>query len=57
VNIPDIDFMRIRSLGPGGQRDGFEQFIRQQVSQEPPADDAKFVSLHGACGDGGFECY
>jgi hypothetical protein len=57
VNIPDIDFTRIRSLGPGGQRDGFEQFICQQVAQEPPADDAKFVSLRGAGGDGGVECY
>jgi hypothetical protein len=57
VNIPDIDFTRIRSLGPGGQRDGFEQFICQQVAQEPPVHDAKFVSLHGAGGDGGVECY
>lgn len=57
MNIPDIDFTRIRSLGPGGQRDGFEQFNCQQVAQEPPADDAKFVSLRGAGGDGGVECY
>jgi len=56
VNIPDIDFTRIRSLGPGGQRDGYEQFICQQVAQEPPTTDAKFVSLHGA-GGGGVECY
>jgi hypothetical protein len=58
VNIPDIEFTRIRSLGPGGQRDGYEQFICQQVAQEPPTADAKFVSLHGAAGgDGGVECY
>ncbi|HYQ68071.1 hypothetical protein [Actinophytocola sp.] len=57
MNIPDIDFTRIRSLGPGGQRDGYEQFICQQVAQEPPTSDAKFVSLHGAGGDGGVECY
>lgn len=57
MNIFDIDFTRIRSLGPGGQREGFEQFICQQVAQESPAADAKFVSLHGAGGDGGVECY
>lgn len=56
MNIPDIDFTRIRSLGPGGQRDGYEQFICQQVAQEPPEDGSKFVSLHGAGGDGGVEC-
>ena len=57
MNIPDIDFTRIRSLGPGGQRDGYEQFICQQVAQEPPEGGSKFVSLHGAGGDGGVECY
>ncbi|MFD0690930.1 hypothetical protein [Actinomadura fibrosa] len=57
MNIPDIEFTRIRSLGPGGQRDGYEQFICQQVAQEPPATKARFVSLHGAGGDGGVECY
>lgn len=57
MNIPEIQFTRIRSLGPGGQRDGYEQFICQQVAQEPPTADAKFVSLHGAGGDGGVECY
>lgn len=57
MNIPDIDFTRIRSMGPGGQRDGYEQFICQQVAQESPASDSKFVSLHGAGGDGGVECY
>lgn len=57
MNIPDLDFTRIRSIGPGGQRDGYERFICQQVAQEPPASDAKFVSLHGDGGDGGVECY
>ncbi|MEU9867834.1 hypothetical protein AB0C87_08300 [Actinomadura sp. NPDC048021] len=57
MNIPDIEFTRIRSLGPGGQRDGYEQFICQQVAQEPPTTEARFVSLHGAGGDGGVECY
>lgn len=57
MNIPDIDFTRIRSVGPGGQRDGYEQFICQQVAQELPEDNSKFVSLHGAGGDGGVECY
>lgn len=57
MNIPDIDFTRIRSLGAGGQRDGYEQFICEQVAQEPPVVEAKFVSLHGAGGDGGVECY
>lgn len=56
MKFPDIDFTRIRSLGPGGQRDSYEQFICQQVAQEPPTADAKFVSLHGAGGDGGVEC-
>lgn len=57
MNIPDIDFARVRSLGAGGQRDGYEQFICELVAQEPPDADAKFVSLHGAGGDGGVECY
>ena len=35
-DIPDIDFTCVRSLGPGGQRDGYEQFICQQVAQDPP---------------------
>jgi hypothetical protein len=57
VNIPDLDFTRIRPVGSGGQRDGYEQFICQQVSQEPPYAGAVFVSLHGAGGDGGVECH
>ncbi|WP_166998617.1 NACHT domain-containing protein [Paramicrobacterium fandaimingii] len=57
MNIPDIDFARVRSLGAGGQRDGYEQLICELVAQEPPVADAKFVSLHGAGGDGGVECY
>lgn len=57
MNIPDIDFSRIRSLGPSGQRGGFEQFICQQVAQESPEADSKFVSLHGDGGDGGVECF
>lgn len=57
MNIPDIDFARVRSLGAGGQRDGYEQLICELVAQEPPHADAKFVSLHGAGGDGGVECY
>ena len=57
MNIPDIDFTRIRSVGPSGQRGGFEQFICEQVAQESPEPDAKFVSLHGDGGDGGVECY
>lgn len=57
MEFPDIDFTRIRSLGPGGRRDGYEQFVCQQVAQEQPTADAKFVSLHGAGGDGGVECY
>ncbi len=57
MNIPDIDFTRIRPLGPSGQRAGFEQFICEQVAQEPPAADAKFLSLHGDGGDGGVECF
>lgn len=57
MNIPDIDFNRIRSLGAGGQRDGYEQFICEQVAQESPDAGARFVSLHGAGGDGGVECY
>ncbi|MCK9877867.1 hypothetical protein MXD59_19145 [Frankia sp. Ag45/Mut15] len=56
MNIPDIEFTRIRSLGPGGQRDGYEQFICQQVAQESPTAGARFVSLYGAGGDGGVEC-
>ena len=55
--IPDVDFARIRPLGSGGQRDGYEQFICEQVAQEPPVAEATFVSLHGAGGDGGVECY
>lgn len=57
MNIPDIDFTRVRSSGAGGQRDGYEQLICELVAQEPPGADAKFVSLHGAGGDGGVECY
>lgn len=57
MNIPDIDFARVRSLGAGGQRDAYEQFICELVAQEPPDADAKFVSLHGAGGAGGVECY
>lgn len=57
MNIPDIDFARVRSLGDGGQRDGYEQLICELAAQEPPHPDAKFVSLHGARGDGGVECY
>lgn len=57
MNIPDIGFARVRSLGAGGQRDGYEQLICELVAQEPPHADAKFVSLHGAGGDGGVECY
>ena len=57
MNIPDIDFTRIRPLGPGGQRAGFEQFICEQVAREAPEPGAKFVSLHGDGGDGGVECY
>lgn len=57
VNIPDLDFTRIRSGGPSGQRGGFEQFICQQVAQESPEPGAKFVSLHGDGGDGGVECF
>lgn len=57
MDIPDIDFNRIRSLGVGGQRDGFEQLICRQVAQEPPEPGATFVSLHGAGGDGGVECF
>lgn len=57
MNIPEIDFARVRSLGAGGQRDGYEQLICELAAQEPPHADAKFVSLHGAGGDGGVECY
>ncbi|UYQ78208.1 ATP-binding protein [Glutamicibacter sp. JL.03c] len=57
MNIPDIDYSRVRSLGPGGKRDGYEQFICELVAQEPPHADANFASLHGAGGDGGVECY
>jgi hypothetical protein len=57
MNIRDIDFTRIRSLGPDGQRAGFEQFICQQVAQVPPEVGSTFVSLHGAGGDGGVECF
>lgn len=57
MNIPDIDFARVRSLGAGGQRDGYEQLICELVAQGLPDADAKFVSLHGAGGDGGVECY
>lgn len=57
MNIPDIDFARVRSLGAGGQRDGYERLICELTAQEPPDADAKFVSLHGAGGDGGVECY
>lgn len=57
MNIPDIDFTRMRPLGPGGQRAGFEQFICEQAARETPGPGAKFVSLHGDGGDGGVECY
>ncbi|WP_406356203.1 hypothetical protein OHB56_27355 [Streptomyces sp. NBC_01635] len=32
MHLPDIDLTRIRALGAGGQRDGFEQFICEAIS-------------------------
>lgn len=44
-------------MGAGGQRDGFEQFVCELAAEDPPGPDARFVSLHGAGGDGGVECF
>jgi hypothetical protein len=57
MKLPDIDFTRIRSLKPGGQREGFEQFVAELVADNPPAEHAAFVRIDGAGGDGGVECY
>ncbi|MFD7625016.1 hypothetical protein ACFV7Q_03025 [Streptomyces sp. NPDC059851] len=57
MHLPDIDFTRIRALGAGGQRDGFEQFICELAAEESPHADATFVSLNGSGGDGGVECF
>lgn len=57
VDLPDIDFTRIRSGGPAGQREGFEQFVAELAAEDPPADGATFVRIDGAGGDGGVECF
>lgn len=57
MNLPDLDFSRIRSAGPGGQREGFEQFTCQLAAQDLPAEGGTFHRLHGAGGDGGVECF
>ena len=54
MNIPDIDFTRVRSLGAGGPHDRYEQLVCELVIQELAHVEAKPVSLHGAV-DG--ECY
>lgn len=57
MHYPEIDFSRIRSAGAEGQRSGFEQFVCELAAEDPPQDGAVFVSLAGAGGDGGVECF
>ena len=57
MNIRDIDFTRVPSLGAGGQHDRYEQLVCELVIQELAHVEAKFASLHGAGGDGGMDCY
>ncbi|MGW0564663.1 hypothetical protein ACWDZ4_29670 [Streptomyces sp. NPDC003016] len=57
MKCPEIDFSRIRPLGAEGQRSGFEEFVCELAAEDCPAEGARFVSLHGAGGDGGVECF
>ncbi|MEV5731130.1 hypothetical protein AB0N50_35945 [Streptomyces pharetrae] len=57
MKLPEIDFSRIRPLGAEGMRSGFEQFVCELAAEDCPAEKARFVSLHGAGGDGGVECF
>ncbi|MFF2438850.1 hypothetical protein ACFVU4_32640 [Streptomyces sp. NPDC058107] len=57
MGLPDTDFAAIRGIGAGGRRDGFEQFVCELAAEDKPCAGARFVSLHGAGGDGGVECY
>ncbi|GLY99851.1 ATP-binding protein [Actinoplanes sp. NBRC 103695] len=57
LRLPDLDFSQIRSLGPQGQRAGFEQFVCELAIADEPDLGARFVSLHGEGGDGGVECF
>lgn len=51
----DIDFRKI-SPRCGGQREAFEELCCQ-LARRTITDDAPFIRLHGAGGDGGVECY
>jgi hypothetical protein len=57
MDLPEIDFGRVRSMGSGGQREAFEQFVCELAAEECPHPDAVFTRLHGAGGDGGVECF
>ena len=57
MDLPDIDFSRMRSGRAGGQREGFEDFVCELAAEDPPHPEATFVRLHGAGGDGGVECF
>ncbi|MFI9834592.1 hypothetical protein ACIHIX_43705 [Streptomyces sp. NPDC051913] len=57
MRLPEIEFSRIRPLAPEGQRSGFEQFVCELAAEDPPHPEAEFVSLRGAGGDGGVECF
>ena len=53
--MTEIDF---RLIAPrcGGQREAFEELCCQLARRIIPSD-AAFISLHGAGGDGGVECF
>lgn len=56
MNIPDLDFNRSGPVGRGGQRDRSEQFVCQQMAQEPLTSEAKSASVREPGGDRGVEC-
>lgn len=57
VEIPEIDFGRIRSAGSGGAREAFEQLVCELAAEDCPVPGARFIRIHGAGGDGGVECF
>lgn len=57
MDLPALDFGRLRSTGRGGQREAFEQFVCELALADCPDPDATFVRVEGAGGDGGVECF
>lgn len=57
MDLPEIEFGRIRPIGSGGQREAFEQFVCELAATDAPDPGARFVRLEGVGGDGGVECF